>query len=333
MIICRTPFRISFFGGGTDFPSWYKDNNGSVISTTIDKYCYINLRYLPNFFKFNYRLRYFKNEHVSNVNQIKHNSFRETIKYLKYSNDNLEIIHSADLPALSGLGASSSSTVCLLHALNSLRGKFVTKKELANQALDIEQKILKEYVGSQDQIAAAFGGLNYIEFFNNQKYQVNPILNNSKNIEKLQNSLVLIYSGIQRKAASVEKDKQKKIDQNEKSLNQISLITEQALKLFQGKMPLKELGNLLDEQWNLKKNLSKKVTNSKIDELYSIGKSSGAYGGKLLGAGNGGFILFICNEKSKKILRKKLKNSLFIPIKFENSGSQLIYFSRSHLNA
>ena len=333
MIICRTPFRISFFGGGTDIPAWYKDHGGAVISSSIDKYCYINLRNLPNFFKFNYRLRYFKNEHVKKVSEIKHNSFREIIKYLKYDKTNLEVIHSADLPALSGLGASSSSTVCLLHALNSLSGKFVTKKELANQALDIEQEILKEHVGSQDQIAASFGGLNYIRFYNDLKYQVNPIVNSIKNIEKLQQSLVLVYSGIQRKANNIEKDKTKNFKVNENHLKRLIDITDEALKLFQGNMNIKDLGALLDEQWHIKKNLSTKVSNKIIDEIYFAGKECGAYGGKLLGAGNGGFFLFLCNTQSEKKLRKKLRNFLFIPVKFENSGSQLVYFSRSNINA
>ncbi len=328
MIICRTPFRISFFGGGTDFPGWYKDYGSSVISSTIDKYCYINVRYLPKFFKYNYRLRYFKTEQVKRINQIKHPSFREIIKFIDLDNSGLEIVHNADLPALSGLGASSSSTVCLLQALNTLKGKFVTKKMLATDALNIEQKILKEFVGSQDQIAAAFGGINHIRFNKNQSFEVNPIINKNLNLKKLEKSLVLIYSGIQRKASVIEKYKTQNIKQNEKHLHQISEITSEALKYFNGKLDLKEIGKLLKEQWSMKKNLSTKVTNRLIDNMFEDGIRCGAFGAKLLGAGSGGFMLFICDEKSKIKIKKKFKNFLFIPIKFETTGSQIIYFSR-----
>ena len=328
MIICRTPFRISFFGGGTDFPRWYKDNGASVISSTIDKYCYINVRYLPKFFKYNYRLRYFKTEQVKTINQIKHPSFREIIKFIDLDNSGLEIVHNADLPALSGLGASSSSTVCLLQALNTLKGKFVTKKMLATDALYIEQKILKEFVGSQDQIATAFGGLNHIRFNNNKSFEVNPIINKNFNLKKLEKSLVLIYTGIQRKASVIEKYKAQNIKQNGKHLHQISEITNEALKYFNGKLDLKEIGKLLKEQWSMKKNLSKKVTNRLIDNMFDDGIGCGAFGAKLLGAGSGGFMLFICDEKSKIKIREKFKNFLFIPIKFETTGSQIIYFSR-----
>lgn len=326
MIICRTPFRISFFGGGTDFKDWYTHNGGSTISTTIDKYCYINVRKLPNFFKYNYRLRYFKTEEVKRVDQIKHPSFREIIKYTKLTNQNLEIIHSADLPALSGMGASSSSTVCLLQALNTLKEKIITKKKLALDALKIEQEVLKEMVGSQDQISASFGGMNYIKFNQNDTFEVMPIINKN-NITKIEKNLLLVFTGLQRKAQSVEKQKIKNLSKNYNYLSRMNEITQEAMKLFNGNLNLKYFGELLDEQWTLKKKLSSKVSNKLIDEIYDVGKKSGAYGAKLLGAGNGGFILFICNDKTKKTLNKKLKNFLKIPIRFDTTGSQIVYFS------
>lgn len=329
MIICRTPFRISFFGGGTDFPAWYGKYGGSVISTTIDKYCFINVRNLPNFFNYNYRLRYFKTEQTNNINNIKHPSFRETLKYLNFENQNVEIVHNADLPALSGMGASSSSTVCLLHALNTLKNKYVTKKQLSLDALKIEQKILKESVGSQDQIASAFGGLNYIKFNKDLSFEVNPVIKN-ENTNKLENSILLLFTGLQRKAEKIEKIKKKNIEKNFSFLENMNSITSEAHKMLNSKLNLKLFGNLLNEQWKLKKSLSKSVSNKIIDDIYLMGIKNGAYGGKLLGAGNGGFMMFLCNDVSKKKILKKSKKLLNIPIKFDNIGSQIIYFSRAN---
>ncbi len=326
MIICRTPFRISFFGGGTDFPEWYKERGGAVISTSIDKYCYINVRNLPNFFNYSYRLRYFKTEQTKKINEIKHPSFREVLKFLNFQNKNVEIVHNADLPALSGMGASSSSTVCLLHSLYTLKNQYVTKKQLAIDSLKIEQDILKESVGSQDQIAASFGGFNYISFNKNLTFEINPIVK-TENIAKIEKSILLVFTGLQRKAEVLEKNKKKNIIHNISYLEEMNNITNQGLKLLNSNLNIREFGKLVSDQWYLKRKLSKLVSNKIIDDIYKAGLDAGAYGGKLLGAGNGGFVMFICNENTKKKIKEKLHKLLFIPIKFDTIGSQIIYFS------
>ena len=251
MIISRTPFRISFFGGGTDFPYWFNKNTGKVLSTTINKYCYINLRILPPYFKYNYRLRYFKSEEVFNLNQIQHPSIREIMKYKKVKN-RLEVVHQADLPAQSGLGASSSFSVGLINSIEALNGSLISKRNLANQSLFVEQEILKEDVGSQDQVSAAFGGFNVINFKRNS-YEVNPVLN-LDNIKKLEENLVLVYSGLPRNAKNIEKEKRKNFGKNKVYLNEILKITNKAEnKLFSSTNIISDFAESMDEYWWLKK--------------------------------------------------------------------------------
>ncbi len=326
MIISRTPFRLSYFGGGTDFPSWYIENNGKVISTTINKYCYVNTRTLPPFFKYKYRLRYYKKEELNNINNIKHPSIREVLKYKKFK-EGFEMVHFADLPAQSGLGASSSFTVGLLNCVSTMLGKIPTKRQLASEAVNIEQNKIKEYVGSQDQYAAAFGGFNVINFSKNN-VQVKSIPNNLKNIRELENSTVLIFTGFQRKASSVEKGKIKNIHKHENIYRKISKLTDDAEDLLSSSDNIvRDFSELIKEYWSLKKNLSNKVSNSKINNLISYCLRNGADSSKILGAGNGGFLLCLVNKKNKKYFLNKLKNKLIVPIKFENLGSQLIYYS------
>ena len=243
MIICRTPFRISLFGGGTDFPSWYKKNLGMVISGSINKYCYITVRNLPSVFKFNFRLRYHETEQVKNINKIKHGPYKEVLKHFNYHNDNIEIVHSADLPSLSGLGGSSSSTVCAIHAVSALRDQLLNKKKIAKLALKIEQEKLKESVGSQDQITAAFGGFNLIEFNTLSDFHVQNIINEEK-INYLNQSSILLYTGIRRLSEKIEKQKITNINKGKikENLDSINNITEQALDEFtKRKMNLKKL--------------------------------------------------------------------------------------------
>ena len=331
MIICRTPFRISFFGGGTDFPRWYSKNTGSVISVSIDKFCYITVRDLPNFFDYRYRLRYFNTEQAKRIDEIKHSSFREIIKKYHNKNRTIELVHNADLPAMTGLGSSSSTTVGTIHALMHLNNKKVNKKKLAYNAIDLEQKILKESVGSQDQVIASYGGFNYIKFNKDNSIIVESFKNN-KNIKKIENSLFLVFTGLKRKAEKIEKDKIKKINKTKKYYDEINIITLKAKKLIKSKkFKLKDFGKLLSNQWELKKKLSPLVSNSNIDKIYDIGMKNGAYGGKLLGAGNGGFFLFICNPRAKKKLKQKLKNYLNIPIKFDKKGSQIVRYETYQL--
>jgi len=334
MIISRTPFRISFFGGGTDYPEWFTKNNGSVISTTIDKFCYISLRSLPPFFKYNYRLRYFKKEEVKKISDIKHPSIRESLKYLDFDkNQNLEIVHSADLPALSGLGSSSTFTVSLLHALHTFKNENVTKKQLSMEAIHVERNLIKEKVGSQDQTAAAFGGINHIVFEHNGNLKVNNIFLSKEQIIELEVNSILLFTGLQRKANSIAKDKVKNIaeDKTNYHLSSMMKLTEQALNeiFFKKKLDFKKFGEALKEQWELKKKLSNKVTNYQIDKIFSEAYSKGAYGGKILGAGGGGFVLFLVPKNKQKSFLKHFAKYLYVPFKVDNSGSQIIYYNKT----
>lgn len=327
MIICRTPLRISLFGGGTDFPDWYSSNNGLVISGTIDKYCFINVRKLPFMWNVNFRLRYYKTEEVKNVNQIKHGPYREVIKYLKLEKQKIEIIHTADLPALSGLGASSSSTVSAIHALSALKGEYLSKKQIAQKAIFIEQIKLKENVGSQDQISTAFGGFNKISFKKDLDFTVENFLTKEK-IDKLNKSTFLVYTGIQRKSNLIEKEKISKIKKRklDKNLNSIMKTSYEAFLEFNKKdINLKKIGMLLNIQWEEKKKLSKKVTNQTINKICKICTTNGAYGAKLLGSGGGGFVLVICPSNKKERLKKKLNKFKVVDFRFENTGSTIIY--------
>lgn len=331
MIISRTPFRISYFGGGTDFPNWYNSNDGKVISTTINKYCYVNTRILPPFFKFKYRLRYYKIEEANSLSKIKHSSIRETLKYKNFL-DRFELMHIADLPAQSGLGASSSFTVGLLNCVNAMQGKIPTKRQLANEALDIEQNKIKEFVGSQDQYAAAFGGFNVINFSKNS-IQVKTVPNNLKNIKKLEESTILIFSGFQRKASLVEKKKINLIDQKVDLYRKINSITNEAEKLLtESDNIVRDYSELLKEYWYLKKNLANNVSNQRINNLIKYCLDSGAEGSKILGAGNGGFLMCLVKSQNKKKFLDKLQKKLIVPIKFENLGSQIVYYSENEKN-
>ena len=327
MIICRTPFRVSLFGGGTDFPAWYKKNNGMVISGSINKYCYITVRNLPSVFKFNYRLRYHDTEHVININSIKHGPYKEILKFFKYHKEKLEVVHSADLPSLSGLGGSSSSTVCAIHAVSALRNQLLNKKKIAKLALQIEQEKLKESVGSQDQITAAFGGFNLIEFNKLSDFNVQNIMSEKK-INILNNSSILLFSGIRRLSARIEKRKIDKIHSGKikKCLNNINNITKNALSEFTKKeMDLKKIGKLMNLYWEQKKDLTKGVSNSEIDNICKIALKNGAYGVKLLGSGGGGFVYILCPSNIKKKLCKKLSKFKIVDFAFENSGSTIVY--------
>lgn len=328
MIISRTPFRISFLGGGTDFPKWYEKFSGKVISTTINKYCYVNVRKLPPFFKFKYRLRYFKTEEKKRLSLIDHPSIKETLKYTNY-NDRFELIHTADLPAQSGLGASSSFTVGLLNCLYALQGKMLSKRQLANDAVYIEQKKIKEYVGSQDQFAASFGGFNIINF-KKENIIVKQISRNLRNIKSLENSSYLVFTGFQRKASLVEKSKFRSFSNKENFYKSIYDLTSEGEKLiYSSKNIVKDFSYLINEYWKLKKSLSQNVSNNNIDNLVNYCKKNGAESVKLLGAGNGGFLLCLVKNRNKKKFMNNLKKNMIVPINFENLGSQIIYIAHN----
>ena len=326
MIVSRTPFRISFFGGGTDFPIWYNKHGGSVISSTIDKYCYINLRKLPPFFDHKYSIRYKEREAVNSINQIKHPSVKHCFKTFLKKGDCLELVHHADLPDRSGIGSSSSFTVGLLNCIISYKRKKISKRNLALSAINVEQNKIKENVGSQDQTAASYGGLNKINFSRNKQFTVNKISMKDESFKKLNDSLVLFFTGFSRNSSEITKYYLKNMKNNETKLFEISQITNEAFNIFQSKeIDIKKMGFYLNESWKLKKNLSTKVSNDLIDKIYKNGINYGAYGGKLLGAGSGGFICFLVEPSEKQKFISRFKNLLHIPINLENSGSKIIY--------
>ena len=327
MIISRTPLRVSFFGGGTDYPDWFKKNGGSVISAAINKYSYVNSRYLPNFFKHKHCIRYYLREEVNSIEQIKHPSVRETLKFLNFKRG-VEIIHNADLPARSGLGSSSSFTVGLLNSMNALQGRKISKRNLANKAIYIEQKKIIENVGSQDQIAAAFGGFNKINFHQSGNFTINPYTLSKSNLRLLEESLALFFVGMPRTASNVAKYQISSINKRYVELKAMLDLVKGADEEFKRKrLEIKSIGKLLNEQWLLKKKLSNKITNLAIDNAYDFFMNHGAYGGKLCGAGAGGFML-ICANKKKISMMKKSRKFLHVPFNLDFTGSQIIYSSQ-----
>lgn len=328
MIISRTPFRISFFGGGTDYPDWYNNKSGAVISTTINKFCYITCRQLPPFFKYKYRIRYHAKEETKTVNAIKHPSVKACIKSMDIK-DGLEIVHHADLPARSGLGSSSTFTVGMLHALNAYKGQIISKRKLAYDAINIEQNVIKEHVGSQDQTNASFGGFNHIEFMSGNKIIVNPIILSKKKHETLRSHLMLFFTGFARTASDISKYQIEAIKKNTIDLSDTCNMVITAKAILKKHNFIKEFGNLLHEQWLIKRGYTKKISNKTIDQIYSKGIKSGAYGGKLLGAGGGGFILFIADPKFHNRIKRNLSTLLHVPIDMESLGSQIVYYSNA----
>lgn len=327
MIISRTPFRISFFGGGTDYPVWYNEYGGAVLATSINKYCYITCRYLPPFFEHKYRIVYSRTEHTQTISEIQHPSARETLNVMNI-NRGVEIHHDGDLPARTGLGSSSAFTVGLLNALYALKGKIVTKRQLALDAIHIEQNRLKENVGSQDQTIAAFGGFNKIEFGGEQQILVQPITLNSKKCQLLQNHLMLFFTGFSRTASEIAGEQIKKTLDKKNELNRMRDIVDEAISILNGSdSDITDFGRLLHESWTIKRSLTDKISTAQIDKIYKTALDAGALGGKLLGAGGGGFILFFVETEFQPKVREKLKNLLYVPVKFENLGTQIIYYA------
>ena len=322
MLIIRTPYRVSLFGGGTDYPDWYLSNNGSVISFAINRYSYITCRHLPQFFEYKYRIRYFIREEVNTLDEIKHPSIREAIKLAKIKTG-LDIVHYGDLPAMSGLGTSSSFTVGMVHALDSLKGKTVTKQNLARKAIKIEQEMNKENVGSQDQVAAAYGGFNRINFAKNGEISVAKIIISEYKRKKLLNSICIFFTGFSREASQVAKSQIENIKAGLDLSQTMALVDEFEDLILNSKNFVEELGILLEKQWLIKKGYSLNVSNNSIDTIYERAKFHGAIGGKLLGAGSGGFILFVTKDKVKLI--KGLSEILYVPIEMDYEGSKLIY--------
>lgn len=326
MIITRTPYRISFFGGGTDHPVWYEQNGGAVLSASINKYCYITCRYLPPFFKHKHRIVYSAQENVNSINEIDHPSVRESMRFVGFK-QGLEIHHDGDLPSMSGLGSSSSFTVGLLHALYGLKGEMKNKRQLAFDAIHVEQKMIKENVGSQDQTIAAFGGFNKIEFGGTSKISVTPITITQERLDQFQNHLLLFFTDFSRKASEIEAEKLKKFKDKSKELHAMAAMVQDGIDIVKSKGNLDDFGKLLDQSWKLKRGLAPIVSTNKIDAMYEAGLKAGALGGKLLGAGGGGFMLFFAPPEKHKKIKEKLKKFLNVPFQIEYSGSQIIYYS------
>ena len=299
-----------------------------MISATINKYSYITVRELPPFFPYRHRIRYYEQEEVSDLKEIRHPSVRESAIFLNYDRG-LEVVHNADLPARSGLGSSSTFTVGMLHALHALQGYIPTKRELAKQAIHVEQDRIGESVGSQDQVAAAFGGLNHIRFWKSS-FEVEPITISPERVEALQSHLLLCFTGFARTASEIAVEQIARTAQNSAVLEEMSAITNDGLELFRSPdFSVAEFGLLLDRQWNAKRQISESITNRELDEIYAKGMDAGSYGAKLLGAGGGGFMLFVANPDNHHKIRSALGEKMFVPFRFEDTGSSVVYYSHA----
>ena len=326
MVISRTPYRISFFGGGTDYPAWYRLHGGSVLAATINKYCYLTCRYLPPFFEHRTRVMYSIIEMCQKVEEIQHPSVRETLRYLKIDRG-MEIHHDGDLPSRSGMGSSSAFTVGLLHALRALKGQIVSKKQLATESIYLEQEVLKETVGSQDQLCAAYGGVNRLTFLPTGDFSVQPLTLSHARLQELNSYLMLFYTGVKRTASDIAASYAGSADKEQTALlRRMQEYVEQSCAILGSEQDLVAFGELLHQTWLAKRGLSAKVSNPQVDALYDAARSAGAIGGKLLGAGGGGFLLFFVPPERQKKVRQQLKQLIHVPFAFESSGSQIIFF-------
>ncbi|WKZ57789.1 MAG: kinase [Bdellovibrionota bacterium] len=324
MIISRTPYRISLFGGGTDFPSWYRRHGGAVIAATIDKYCYLSARYLPPFFDHKYRVVWSKIEYCKQVEEITHPAVRAVIQHLEMTRG-LEISTVGDLPARSGMGSSSAFTVGLLKALHGLNGRMVHKYDLAMEAIHLEQNVLKEAVGSQDQVSAAYGGLNKIDFFPNGEISVVPVTVPPERIRELESHLMLFYTGIKRTSSEVTKKFVDDIQAKKRQLRIMRDLVEESLEILNSRHDITALGELLHEAWDTKRGFSTMVSNPEVDNIHASAIEAGAIGGKLTGAGGGGFLLLFVPPAKQKDVCAALKHFIHVPFRFEFSGSQIIF--------
>lgn len=327
MIISRTPYRISFFGGGTDYHTWYQEHGGTVLSTSINHYCYLTCRFLPPFFKHKYRIVWAKTEEVADVGDIKHPAARAILEYLNLQRG-VEIQHHGGLPARSGLGSSSTFTVGLLNAMYALRGIMSTKKQLACEAVHIERDILQENVGVQDQIAAAYGGFNKITIKQDGEFQVDPIILPGERLDQLQSHMLLFFTGVSRTASDIAGQQIDAIKKKQSDLYEMQKMVDESIKILSGSNGIDDFGKLLHESWNIKRSLSKNISPCFIDEIYEKGINAGAIGGKLLGAGGGGFMLFFAKPEDHPKILDALSDLLAVPFEFEESGSQIIFYDK-----
>jgi D-glycero-alpha-D-manno-heptose-7-phosphate kinase len=325
MIICRTPFRISFFGGGTDYPPWYRVHGGAVLAATIDKYCYLTCRYLPPFFEHRIRLVYRKIETCKTVAEISHPAVREVLRFLRIDRG-IELHHDGDLPARSGMGSSSAFTVGLLHALHALNGRMPTKKQLAAESIYIEQEVLHETVGSQDQVMAAHGGLKHVKFLADGEIAVAPMVLPAGRSAELHAHLMLFYTGIVRTASDVAKSYVDDIESRRRQLRIMKDLVEESIDILTAGKDINAFGHLLHEAWLAKRSLSAKVSSPEVDGLYEQARVAGALGGKLTGAGGGGFLLLFVPPDKRQAVSAQLGNLIHVPFEFDPAGSQIIFY-------
>ncbi len=325
MIISRTPFRISFFGGGTDYPSWYRAHGGAVLATTIDKYCYLTVRRLPPFFEHRFRVVYSQMENTRTVAEIAHPGVRETLRHLGIDYG-LEIHHDADLPARSGLGSSSSFTVGLLHALHGLEGRMPSKRQLAAEAIHVEQDLIGDTVGAQDQVLAAHGGFNHVRFLPDDAITVTPLTLSVARRAELDDHLMLFYTGIKRTASTIAQTYARDMESKERQLRALGALVDQGIDALSGAGSIALFGELLHEAWQVKRALSDSVSNQSIEEIYEAARTAGAIGGKVLGAGGGGFMVFFVPPSEQARVRQSLRRLIHVPFRFESSGSQIVFF-------
>lgn len=333
MIISRTPFRISLFGGGSDYPAWYREHGGAVLGFAINKYCYISVRELPPFFEHKHRIVYSYIEMINEVDQIKHPSVRGVLQELG-ADKGLEIHHDGDLPARSGLGSSSSFTVGLINALYAHNGRMVTKRQLADGAINIEQNVIKEHVGSQDQIWAAYGGFNRIYFSKDDRITVHPIIIGKKRREQFRQNLLLCFTGVSRIAELIAEKKILNLKFREKHIHKMVAMVDAAAEILgDDGRPLSDIGDLLHESWILKRELVDGVTSPEIDSIYQAAREAGALGGKVLGAGGGGFMIFYVEQDKRQAVSESLGDLLQVNFDFDMTGSKIVVFEPDGLES
>lgn len=325
MIITRTPFRMSFVGGGTDMEDFFRENGGAVISSTFDKYCYVTVRHLPPFFEYKTHLTYSKMEYVNEYDEIKHPAIRNAMKMLDMHA--IRLTYESDLPAKSGLGTSSSFAVGMLNAFYALKGKYADKKKLADEAIFLERKLCEESGGWQDQIAAAYGGFNRINF-REEGYEVRPIIISPERKQILNRNLLMFFTGFVRYSSDVQKANSEMNDLKRQCLRETLMLVDDAEQILVNKsVDIDEFGRLLDYTWQLKRKSGKAVSTTEIDGLYLKARQAGALGGKLLGAGGGGFLLFYVRPERQETVKDALRNLLYVPFQFENSGTSVIHYT------
>ena len=323
MVITQTPFRMSFFGGGTDFKEFYEEHGGSVISTSFDKYCYVTVRHLPRFFDYANQITYNVIERTNSADEIEHPAVREAMKYLDMHE--LRVVYEADLPARSGLGTSSSFAVGLLNAFYALKGKYADKRKLADDAIYLERVLCNESGGIQDQIAASFGGFNRIDF-DADGYRVRPVIISKERKEQLNKNLMLFFTGFSRFSSDIADNQKAATKDKTAQLNEMKELVDESEKILTSKTNLAEFGKLLDYTWKLKRGITKAISNDSIDALYKKAIDEGAVGGKLLGAGGGGFMLFYVEEDKQEKVKEALKQLLYVPFEFETGGTRIMYY-------